>query len=257
MMSYPFQDPDLLWGNLLSQQPELVKSTFALLSGEEQKTVLDHLEEMSEKEGWLPSQRLSASIALQVLRENLLMTSNHAIQIVTVFGGSTPGSQGYQDAVELGEMLAKQGFVVQTGGYIGTMEGVSRGASQAGGHVIGITCDEIENWRKVKPNAWVKEERRFPTIRERLYALIESCDAALALPGGIGTLTEISLMWNLLLTEAIAPRPLIIIGQGWKSVFDLFIATSAEYVPVSQRRWASFADNNAAALDKLLNPGQM
>jgi len=185
------------------------------------------------------------------------MRTDRTIHTVTVFGGSTPGSQGYQDAVELGEMLAKQGFVVQTGGYIGTMEGVSRGASQAGGYVIGITCDVIENWRKVKPNAWVKEERRFPTIRERLYDLIETCDAALALPGGVGTLTEISLMWNLLLTEAIAPRPLIIIGQGWKSVFDRFIETSAEYVPLSQRRWASFAENNAAALNRLLNPGQL
>ncbi len=185
------------------------------------------------------------------------MRTDRTIHTVTVFGGSTPGSQGYQDAVELGEMLAKQGFVVQTGGYIGTMEGVSRGAAQAGGHVIGVTCDEIENWRRVTPNAWVKEERRFPTIRERLYDLIQSCDAALALPGGVGTLTEISLMWNLLLTEAIAPRPLIIIGQGWKSVFDRFIETSAEYVPLSQRRWASFAEDNAAALNKLLNPGQL
>jgi len=51
------------------------------------------------------------------------MRTDRTIHTVTVFGGSTPGSQGYQDAVELGEMLAKQGFVVQTGGYIGTMEG--------------------------------------------------------------------------------------------------------------------------------------
>jgi hypothetical protein len=256
-MTNPYQDLDILWGNLLTQQPELVKSTFALLSEEQQKTIVDHLEEMSETEGWLPSQRLSARVALKVIRENSLMKTDHTIHYVIVFGGSTPSSQGYQDAVELGEMLAKQGYVVITGGYIGTMEGVSRGASQAGGHVIGITCDEIENWRKVKPNAWVKEERRFRTIRERLYSLIESCDAALALPGGVGTLTEISLMWNLLLTEAIDPRPLIIIGQSWKSVFDRFIETSAEYVPESQRLWASFAKNNADALNKLMNPNRM
>jgi uncharacterized protein (TIGR00730 family) len=170
------------------------------------------------------------------------------IHNVTVFGGSTPGKTDYRKAVELGGLLAKAGYAVLTGGYVGTMEAVSRGAAEAGGHVIGVTCDEIESWRKVSPNAWVQEERRFRTIRERLFALIESCDAALALPGGVGTLTEISIMWNHLLTDAIAPRPLVLIGSNWKGVFDLFLQSAAEYVPHSQRRWVSFAADNPAAL---------
>src|SRR4030067_1311509 len=112
---------------------------------------------------------------------------------ITVFGGSQPkpGEPVYQDALHLGKLLAQQGYILLNGGYIGTMEALSRGAAESGGHVIGVTCDEIEAWRKVKANAWVKEERRYPTIRERLMALIESWDAALALPGGAGTLTEI------------------------------------------------------------------
>ena len=77
------------------------------------------------------------------------------------------------------------------------MEAVSRGASEAGGHVIGVTCVDIENWRKVGANRWVKEEWRKQTLIERLQALVEGCDAALALPGGPGTLTEVSLMWNI------------------------------------------------------------
>ena len=55
-----------------------------------------------------------------------------------------------------------------TGGYIGTMEAVSRGAAEAGGHVIGVTCEEIEAWRPVRVNAWVKEEIRRKTLMERL-----------------------------------------------------------------------------------------
>ena len=79
---------------------------------------------------------------------------------VTVFGGSKPkkGEIAYQDALILGTLLGQAGFTVITGGYIGTMEAVSRGASQAGGHVIGITCDEIESWRPVVPNPWINEE---------------------------------------------------------------------------------------------------
>src|SRR5258706_7067007 len=109
---------------------------------------------------------------------------------ISVFGGSQPkeGDAAYVEAQELGKLLAEHGHTVLTGGYIGTMEAVSKGASEAGGHVIGVTCDEIERWRAVKANAWVQEERRYPTVRARLDALIEGCQAAIALPGGPRTL---------------------------------------------------------------------
>src|SRR5512133_2089982 len=99
---------------------------------------------------------------------------------VTVFGGSFPkeGTTAYEEARELGKMLAERGHAVLTGGYYGTMEAVSRGASEAGGHVIGVTCQDIEDWRGSKANAWVKEERKKKTLFERLQALIEGCDAA-------------------------------------------------------------------------------
>jgi len=75
---------------------------------------------------------------------------------VTVFGGSRPDEAGYQQALQLGRLLGQAGYAVLTGGYIGTMEAVSRGAAEAGGHVIGVTCEDIEQWRKVNPNRWVK-----------------------------------------------------------------------------------------------------
>ncbi|MCX6068617.1 MAG: LOG family protein, partial [Chloroflexi bacterium] len=139
---------------------------------------------------------------------------------ITVFGGSQPkeGSPAYAAARELGKLLAEAGHVVLTGGYLGTMEAVSRGAAETGGHVIGVTCEDIENWRKVSANAWVKEERRFKSLQDRLNGLIEGCDAAIALPGGPGTLTEIALMWNLMVVESIRRRPLILVGRGWQSM---------------------------------------
>ena len=130
---------------------------------------------------------------------------------ITVFGGAQPkeGSSGYEEARELGSLLAQRGHTVLTGGYMGTMEAVSRGASDAGGHVIGVTCEDIEAWRKTSANPWVKEERRKKSLIERLQALVEGCDAAIALAGGAGTLTEISLLWNLMIVESLPRRPLI------------------------------------------------
>jgi len=160
---------------------------------------------------------------------------------VTVFGGSRPNPQDYEQAYHLGQMLGQAGHTVLSGGYIGTMEAVSRGAVEAGGHTIGVTCDEIENWRPGRPNQWVTEERRFACIRERLFALIEGCDAAIALPGGPGTLAEIAMMWTHLLLQAIKPRPLILVGPGWRAVIDSLYASMGEYTPDEQRRWLSFA----------------
>jgi uncharacterized protein (TIGR00730 family) len=172
------------------------------------------------------------------------------IHNVSVFGGSRPDKAGYAQALLLGKLLGQAGYAVLTGGYIGTMEAVSRGAAEAGGHVIGVTCDEIEAWRPVQPNPWVKEERRFPTLRQRISALIEGCDAAIALPGGPGTLAEIAEMWNLLLIEAIPPRPLILVGSGWQATFEQFYRSFDGYIPPEQRRWVIFAASveQAAAL---------
>ena len=171
---------------------------------------------------------------------------------VTVFGGSQPqpGSPAYAEAYELGNLLARDGHIVLTGGYIGTMEAVSRGANEAGGHVIGVTCEDIEAWRPVKPNAWVQEERRFGTLQERLNELVRACEAAIALPGGPGTLTEIALTWNLMVIHSMTPKPLILTGAGWRSVFDCFFDEFTTTMPVNQRDYVSFAPDvkTAAAM---------
>jgi uncharacterized protein (TIGR00730 family) len=172
---------------------------------------------------------------------------------ITVFGAANtlPGEPLYEDALALGQLLAKEGFNVITGGYIGTMEAVSRGAAESGAYVIGITCRDIEAWRGVKANQWVIEEQQFDTLNQRLEMLIRSCDAALALPGGIGTLVEISLTWNQMVIHAMDPKPLIIIGPGWKAVFDTFFDQLGEFTPLNYRQWVSFAPDIASAVELL------
>jgi uncharacterized protein (TIGR00730 family) len=172
---------------------------------------------------------------------------------VTIFGGSLPkpGEAAYEQAFHLGKMLGKSGYTVLTGGYIGTMEAVSRGAAEAGGHVIGVTCDQIESWRPVQPNQWIEEEMRFPTLRERLFALIEESEAAIVLPGGVGTLAELAETWSHLQTGVLSPRPLILVGLGWKSVFDEFFVVMGAYVPERFRTLLTFVPTVEEAVSVL------
>ena len=175
---------------------------------------------------------------------------------ISVFGGSQPkaGDAAYEEARLLGELLAQRGHVVLNGGYIGTMEAVSRGASEAGGHVIGVTCEEIEAWRKVSANRWVKEEIQKKTLIERLQVLVEECDAAIALPGGAGTLTEIALAWNLMIVESRRRSPLILVGSGWQSTIDQFFHEFQTYIPVNQRYLLQFAPDVETAVKMLESP---
>jgi uncharacterized protein (TIGR00730 family) len=174
---------------------------------------------------------------------------------ISVFGGSqpTPSSLAYEEARQLGKMLAQHGHTVLTGGYIGTMEAISRGANEAGGHVIGVTCGEIERWRDVGVNTWVQEVWRKQTLVERLQVLIRECDAAIALPGGPGTLTEISLMWNLMIVESMRRRPLVLVGSGWQSVFDQLFKSFDLYIPPNQRELLRFAKDVQTAVKMIEN----
>jgi uncharacterized protein (TIGR00730 family) len=174
---------------------------------------------------------------------------------VAVFGGSAPqpGQPAYLEAQRLGGLLARAGHEVVTGGYMGVMEAVSRGAAEAGGHVIGVTCQEIEAWRPIDANSWVTDLGREKTLLDRLNVLIRESDAWLAMPGGPGTLVEISLVWNLLIIHAVPQRPLILVGDSWKRVMDVFLKEHAFYLPPDEETLFYFADDANQAMKLLEN----
>ncbi|MBA4375488.1 MAG: DNA-binding protein [Anaerolinea sp.] len=151
---------------------------------------------------------------------------------ITVFGGAAPkpGETAYEEARQLGFLLGSAGHTLMTGGYIGVMEAVSKGAHEAGAHVIGSTCEEIEVWRDSKANEWVKEEWKFQTLRERMYALIDECDAAIAMPGGVGTLAELAVLWNQEIISKNHPRPLILVGKGWVETIKILFSSLGSYI---------------------------
>jgi len=172
---------------------------------------------------------------------------------ITIFGGASPrpGQPAYQQAERLGTLLARAGHIVITGGYIGTMEAISKGANQAGGHVIGVTCQQIEDWRKIGPNPWLTEEHRTATLEERMIVLMDLAGAVMALPGGIGTLAELSLLWNRLDIQATPLKPLILIGPGWRAAIQgLAAALDGYYLPrqLALIQFAATVEDAAALL---------
>ncbi len=172
---------------------------------------------------------------------------------VAVFGSSSPrpGEPLYQQAYRLGQRLARAGFTVVTGGYIGTMEAVSRGAYEAGGWVIGVPCAEIERWRPVGPNPWIHERWSTQTLLERLQRLVRDTDAAIVLPGGVGTLTEMALYWNHLAIAALPPRPFIVVGDAWRKALAAFTDLFASHVPRQAREQWTWVPHVDAAVQAL------
>jgi uncharacterized protein (TIGR00730 family) len=143
--------------------------------------------------------------------------------IVTVFGSNAPkaGESDYEQARTLGALLAKAGYGVATGGYFGTMEAASRGAKEAGGHAIGVTSAVFDGLR-LQANPYLDEEIKFPTLIQRLHYLVTFADAWVALPGGIGTLSEVALTWSLMQVGEKTRQPFVVVGSMWHDLLKNF-----------------------------------
>jgi uncharacterized protein (TIGR00725 family) len=136
--------------------------------------------------------------------------------IVTIFGGSKCREEdlAYAHALRVGELLAEAGYTICTGGYSGVMEAASRGAHERGGRVIGITMNQFT----VEPNRYLTEKIPSEHFYERLQRLITQSVGYIALRGGMGTVTEVSLVWNKMQTRVLEPRPLVLLGDCWPPV---------------------------------------
>jgi uncharacterized protein (TIGR00730 family) len=178
---------------------------------------------------------------------------------VTVFGSAkpVPGEPEYEKAYQLGKKIAQSKYGVVTGGYMGTMEAVSKGASAYGGEVIGITCEEIEKWRPIGPNAYIQRVIHCLTLDERIHRLIREADTGIiALPGGLGTLAEIAMFWNHIMIHPDDPRPMMLIGEGWQIAFESFFEAQIKYIPDKAQRNVHFMDSELEAFDFLKSMNQ-
>ncbi|MHC4119478.1 MAG: LOG family protein [Planctomycetota bacterium] len=140
---------------------------------------------------------------------------------ITIFGTSRAkeGDSIFTLAFETGKLLGRAGFTIANGGYGGTMLAAAKGAREAGGEVIGVTCSAFKS---SKANEYVTREIVTGTLDERLDTLIELGQACVTLPGGTGTLLELAKVWELKNKGFLKPDKLIIIvGEFWKPLVDL------------------------------------
>lgn len=175
--------------------------------------------------------------------------------IIAVYGSARPAAGGslYEDARRLGALLAQQGHTVMTGGYCGTMEAVSKGAAEAGGNTIGVTCAEIERYRPGGANPWVQVDIRTETLNQRLEVLTRQPDAMIALPGGIGTLAEISLALNLSVISPDRAKPIVLIGPAWREAYDTFIKQNNGLISQEDFEHVRFCQTPEEAAELFIN----
>lgn len=150
--------------------------------------------------------------------------------VVTVFGTSKalPGDDVFESAVELGRLLASQGYTIANGGYGGTMLAAAKGARQAGGEVIGVTCSAF---RRGRANEYLTRQIPTDSLQERIRTLVALGSAYFVLPGGTGTLLELAEVWELKnKCFAAADKPIIIVGDFWSDLIGLMEQVDPECV---------------------------
>lgn len=118
-----------------------------------------------------------------------------------------PDDALWRTTEQLGECLARSGFHVVSGGYAGTAEAASFGASRvAAASVSGVTCPSaFANTPRggvAGPNQYLTEQQTAADLLTRAAMLVRPVDACVVLPGGLGTLTKLSLAWNMAAVES-------------------------------------------------------
>jgi uncharacterized protein (TIGR00730 family) len=172
-----------------------------------------------------------------------------AQKTVAVYGAALVPEDGpaYRTARLLGAEIARRGWALACGGYGGTMAAASRGAVEAGGHTIGVTCETLSRTGR-RTNPWIRQEIRLPTLRERLMTLVRMADASIALDGGLGTLAEIAFCAVQIQTGELSPRPILLCGAVWRETFPAFFHSASNYLTKTDKALFQFISDPAEAV---------
>jgi uncharacterized protein (TIGR00730 family) len=135
---------------------------------------------------------------------------------VTIFGSARakPGTIAYEETKRVSKALAELGCDVITGGGPGLMQAANEGVELAGGdhQSLGIRVD-LPFEQEVNPFVEMAFEHR--TFFTRLHHFVLASDAFIVAPGGIGTVLETTMIWQLLQVKHLDQTPLILVGKMW------------------------------------------
>jgi hypothetical protein len=149
-----------------------------------------------------------------------LRPSNRDRYRVTIFGSARlqPGSFAYEETKRTAAALAELDCDIITGGGPGLMQAANEGAaSSKHAHSVGIRVD-LPFEQSV--NAFVTEAFEHRTFFTRLHQFVLASDAFIVAPGGIGTVLEMMLIWQLLQVRHLESTPLILVGKMWPGLVE-------------------------------------
>jgi uncharacterized protein (TIGR00730 family) len=142
---------------------------------------------------------------------------------VTIFGSARakPGSFVYEEVKRVAAVLAEMGCDIITGGGPGLMQAANEGAASVGApernQSVGIRV-ELPFEQDVNP--FVEQAFEHKTFFSRLHQFVLMSDAYVVTPGGIGTVLELMLIWQLLQVKHVHEAPLILVGKMWAELVD-------------------------------------
>jgi uncharacterized protein (TIGR00730 family) len=142
---------------------------------------------------------------------------------VTIFGSARakPGTFAYDEVKRLASALAEMGCDIVTGGGPGLMQAANEGAAAANApernRSVGIRVD-LPFEQEVNP--FVEEAFEHKTFFTRLHHFVLTSDAFVVVPGGIGTVLELMMVWQLLQVRHVQGVPLILVGKMWPGLVD-------------------------------------
>ncbi|WP_457638192.1 LOG family protein [Oceanithermus sp.] len=149
------------------------------------------------------------------------------VPLVSVFGSARfrPGHPAYDLGEQLGRTLAEAGYGVVTGGGPGIMEAVNKGAYEAGGISVGLN---IVLPHEQKPNPYQTHSLQFRYFFVRKVMFVRYAVGFVVLPGGFGTLDELTEVLVLQQTGKVHPFPLFAMNSSyWQGFHDWVINSLA------------------------------
>jgi uncharacterized protein (TIGR00730 family) len=139
---------------------------------------------------------------------------------VTIFGSARakPGTVAYEETKRAAKALAEMGCDIITGGGPGLMQAANAGVDSAGeSRSMGIRVD-LPFEQEVNPFVELAFEHR--TFFTRLHHFVIASDAFIVAPGGIGTVLETTMIWQLLQVRHLENTPLILVGKLWPGLVE-------------------------------------
>jgi uncharacterized protein (TIGR00730 family) len=153
---------------------------------------------------------------------------------VTIYGSARlkPENKLYSQAEEIAYLLGKAGFNIMTGGGPGVMEAANKGAARAGVKSVGLN---IKLPQEQVCNDYATRSITFHHFFVRKVMLVKYATAFIIMPGGLGTLDEVTEVLTLIQTEKIRPFPVILFStEYWRGFIDWLKGTMLAHGAISE-----------------------